>query len=102
MAASVSVSVPIWLSLTRIELPTLLVDAAAQALGVGDEEIVADELDAVAQALGQFGPARPVILGQPILDADDRVGVRPLLIEAIISLAESVRPSRASVYLPWS
>ena len=42
-------SVPIWLTLMRIELATPRVDAALQALGVGDEEVVADELDAVAE-----------------------------------------------------
>jgi ribosomal protein S18 acetylase RimI-like enzyme len=40
----VSVSEPIWLTFTRIELPPRL-DAAAEALGVGDEQVVADELD---------------------------------------------------------
>ena len=45
IASSVSVSVPIWLTLTRIALPTPRVDAAPQALDVRDEEVVADELE---------------------------------------------------------
>ena len=32
-------------------------DAAAEDGGVGDEDVVADELDAVADALGELGPA---------------------------------------------
>src|SRR5207302_11062875 len=40
----------------------LLLDALLQALGVGDEEVVADELD-VAEDLGEVLPAVPVVLG---------------------------------------
>ena len=50
MVSRVSVSVPIWLSLMRIELPTPRLDALAQARGVGDEEVVADELDLACRA----------------------------------------------------
>ena len=49
MQSSVSVSEPIWLSLMRIALAVPALDAAAQALDVGDEEIVADELHALAE-----------------------------------------------------
>jgi hypothetical protein len=48
-------------------------DAAGEALGVGDEEVVADELDAVADGLGEGRPAVPVVLAHPVLDRDDRV-----------------------------
>ena len=50
IAASVSVSVPIWLTLIRIEFADAGVDAALQALDVGHEQVVADELDLVADA----------------------------------------------------
>ena len=50
-------------------------DPAAQALGVGDEEVVADELAAVADLVGQGLPAVPVLLVHPVLDRDDRVAV---------------------------
>ena len=43
-----------------------------QALGVGDEEIVADELAALADEFGQRLPALPVVLGHAVLDRDDR------------------------------
>ena len=45
-------------------------DALLDALGVGDEQVVADELDAAAQALGQADPTVPVVLAQAVLDGD--------------------------------
>ena len=48
---------------------------AAEPLGVGDEQVVADELHAVAELLGERGPAVPVVLGHAVLDRDDRVAV---------------------------
>ena len=78
MAAMVSVRVPIWLSLMRMELEAFRLDALAQALDVGDVEVVADELDFVAQLFGKQLPAVPVVLGHAVLDADDGVGRDPL------------------------
>ena len=51
----------------------VLADAPFEELRVRDEEIVADELDAVAQLLGERLPVRPVVLRQAVLDGDDRV-----------------------------
>ena len=48
-------------------------DAAAQDRRVGHEDVVADELDAFADALGQLLPAVPVVLGHAVLERDDRV-----------------------------
>ena len=48
-ASSVSVSVPIWLSLTRIALADVFLDTAREPLDVGHEQVVADELDALAE-----------------------------------------------------
>src|SRR5690606_1880077 len=50
-------------------------DAAADALDVGDEEVVADQLDAIAEALGERLPAVPVLLVEAVLDRHDRVAV---------------------------
>ena len=50
-------------------------DAALQPAGVRDEQVVADQLDAAAERLGQGGPAVPVVLGHAVLDGDDRVRV---------------------------
>ncbi len=52
-------------------------DALRQALGVGDEEVVADDLDLVAQGLGDRGVAGPVVLVERVFDRDDRVLVDP-------------------------
>ena len=81
-------------------------DAAAQAGGVGDEEVVAHELDPPAQALGEPDPALPVLLGEAVLDGDDgvpldelspvldhlvgreRAPLAPELVEAILPVVE--------------
>src|SRR5204862_2712585 len=51
------------------------IDAELQALRVGDEDVVADELDAVAQLLSRRLPAIPVVLGIAVLDRNDRKAV---------------------------
>ena len=50
-------------------------DAAGELLGVGDEEVVADELHAAAEALGEELPALPVVLAHAVFDGDDGVAV---------------------------
>ena len=72
MASIVSVTVPIWFSLIRIELATFCLDALLQPLGVGDKQVVAHQLD-VAEALGQELPALPVVLGQAVFQRDDGI-----------------------------
>ena len=49
--------------------------AHGQALGIGHEEVVADQLAAVADHVGENAPALPVILGHAVLDGDDGVAV---------------------------
>ena len=56
-------------------------DSVAQAEGVGDEEVVADELDFVAKDFGEMLPAGPVVFGEAVFDADDGVLVDPVLPE---------------------
>ncbi len=51
MASSVSVSVPIWFTLIRIELAMPFSMPFAQQLGIGDEDVVADQLDLRSRAL---------------------------------------------------
>src|SRR5271156_6004939 len=48
-------------------------DPVAQPLRVGDEQIVADELDRAAELMRQLRPAVPVILGHSVLDRYDWV-----------------------------
>ncbi len=54
-----------------------LLDAFTQNLGVGDEQIVADQLNLLAQRCGQGGPAFPVVFRHGVFDGDDRVLVAP-------------------------
>ena len=56
-----------------------LADALGQALRVGDEEVVADELDVAAELGVELPPAGPVVLRQAVLDADDGVLGAPAL-----------------------
>src|SRR4051812_32356563 len=48
-------------------------DPAPQPLGVRHEEVVADELQALAEAIGEDLPAVPVLLVHAVLDRHDRV-----------------------------
>ncbi len=48
-------------------------DALGQTGGVGDEKIIAHQLNLAAQRLGQRLPSLPIILGTAILDGDDRI-----------------------------
>ena len=57
-----------------------LPDAAGEPLGVGDEEVVADELDLVAELRGQLLPAGPVVLVERVLDGHERIGVDELAV----------------------
>jgi hypothetical protein len=58
-ASSVSVSVPIWLTLTRIELARAFLDPLGQARGVGHEQVVAHQLARGRRWLGQrFQPSQ--------------------------------------------
>ena len=53
----------------------LLVDAALEDLGVGDEQVVADQLHLLADLVGQDFPASPVGLVHAVFDGDDRVAL---------------------------
>ena len=48
-------------------------DAFFKKLGVGHKEVVAHELHLVAQGLGEFHPALPVVLVETVLDRVDRI-----------------------------
>ena len=41
--------------------------------GIGDEQIVADQLDLAAEPLGQRLPAVEIVLGHAVLDRADRI-----------------------------
>ena len=57
-----------------------MLDAFAQEIDIGNEKIVADQLHFVSERVGQFFPAGPVILGEAVLDRDDRVFGAELLV----------------------
>ena len=65
-------TVPIWLTLISAALPTLAADGVGDDGRVGDEDVVADELDAFAEPFGEGDPAVPVVFGEAVLDAPDR------------------------------
>src|SRR5262249_31240395 len=85
----------------RLALDTLL-----EALLVGDEEVVADELHLLADLVGDELPAVPVVLVEAVFDADDRVlrgelgvhvgelGARErLLVEGVLAVIEELAGS---------
>ena len=76
----VSVSVPTWLTLTRMAFCRALCDAAPEPRRAGDKEIVAHQPDARAQRLGERGPARPVVLGEAVLDRGDGIARHEILV----------------------
>jgi len=50
-----------------------LVDAFLEEFDIRNEEIVADELDAITERFGKFFPTNPVVFGAAVFDRDDRV-----------------------------
>ncbi len=80
-ASSVSVTEPIWFSLTSSALPMPCAMPSLEDLRVGHEDVVADQLHLGADRVGEPLPARPVAFGQAVLDGDDRVLADPVLVE---------------------
>ena len=56
------------------------INALAEELDVGDEQIVADELDLAAELFGQQFPAVPIAFGAAVFDGDDRELLAPALV----------------------
>ena len=54
------------------------VDPLLEPLGVRDKEVVADQLHAVAEQVGQGLPRVPVVLGRAVLDRDHGIAVDDL------------------------
>src|SRR5215216_1563779 len=50
-----------------------LADATGEYLRVGNKKVVADELDSVPEPLRDHGPPFPIILGEAVLYAQDRI-----------------------------
>ena len=77
MAVSVSVTVPIWLSLIKHGVADLLGHGAADDRRVGDEHVVADQLHAAPQLARDRFPAFPIVFGQRIFDRPEGIIVEP-------------------------
>src|SRR5262245_31580316 len=58
-----------------------LLDPAPQAVGARDEQVVADELQPVAQPLGQQPPVAPLVLREAVLDGHERVALREVAVQ---------------------
>src|SRR5260370_21030450 len=59
----------------------MLVDSATEPLRIGREQIVADQLYTRAEFASHHLPSRPVVLGQPVFDRDDRILPDPSCVE---------------------
>ena len=74
-----------------------------EARQVGDENVVADELDASRRAVGQELPARPVVLGQAVFERDDGVLPDPVILEGDhLARSRSLLSDFLKTYLPSS
>src|SRR5580658_6458762 len=74
-------------------------NATLQALYIGDENVIAHQLDAAAELIRKNPPAVPVIFGQAVFEGHDRVLADPVVVEvdhlfarkfALIALLEDV------------
>src|SRR2546423_3245964 len=66
----------IHLDQNRVGYP--LIDSFLQELNVGDENVVAHQLNLPAEFLGQVRPAVPIILRQPIFQRHNGIVIHPL------------------------
>ena len=51
----------------------VLLDALGEALRIGDEQVVANEVDLAAELFGDGLPAFPIVFGHAVLDGDNRI-----------------------------
>ncbi len=57
------------------------IDAFLENFGVGDEQVIAYQLDAIPQFFGQQLPAFPVVFGHAVFDGDNRVTINEVGVE---------------------
>ena len=79
MQSKVSVSVPIWLTLIRIEFATPRSIPFCRNVGVCYKQIIADKLHVVADLVSQKFPAIPIVFGHSVFDGNDRILIAPVL-----------------------
>ena len=56
-------------------------DALAEEIDVGDEQVVADELGGLAEFVGDDFPTIPVVLGATVFDRDDGIALLEIGVE---------------------
>jgi hypothetical protein len=66
------------IQLDQDRVARVLVDRPLYALGIGNQQVVAHQLQAPTESLLERHPARPVVLRQAVLERDDRIPVRPV------------------------
>src|SRR5579871_1403539 len=76
----------------------MLQNAAFEASSIGDKEVVANKLNAIAQALTQQLPTIPIIFAQAIFNRDDGIFPNPLLVE-VYHLARGQRAPLACQHI---
>src|SRR5260370_17386937 len=86
------------IELNENRVSCLFLDTAFKPLRIRHEQVVANQLYAIAQALPQELPTLPVVLAQAILDGDDRILGDPLCVE-VDHLARSQRTSLPTQYV---
>ena len=78
MASSVSVSVPIWFTFTRIEFATPISMPFVRRAVLVTNKIVADQLRVRAHRVGQQLPAGPIVFRHAVFNGNDRVLPAPV------------------------
>ena len=71
-------------------------DRFVNEFGVGDKQVITDDLDAVAEAIGEHAPAVPVVFGEAVLDRPDRIPLHHLAV-ALDELVAGQRLARDRV-----
>src|SRR5581483_6210774 len=77
-----------------------LANGTLQAPGIGHQQVIAHELHTVAQPGAQLRPPLPIILGQAILERDDRILVTPARPEVDQLVRREVAPFLGQVVRP--
>ncbi len=73
MASNVSVSVPIWFTLIRMEFAIPFSIPSASLCGICYKQIVSNQLDLAAQSFSKHLPAVPVVLCKTVFYGNNRI-----------------------------
>jgi hypothetical protein len=70
----------------------VLVDPALQPLDIGDEDVIANKLEPLAEPIGQESPALPLVLGEAVLERHERIAVGEILVHLDHRLGVELQP----------